>query len=355
MDSSIAMDEKKRLASFILIVLSLFILAVGAIIFFPFLKSAAWAIIIVLLLYPIYNRLNSFLKDRRAISATIMCIVVVAFIIVPSFFLFSALTEEAIKVYQRLESSRATDMTQVLPWLARYKETFTKYFPTVNFETRDIFSATSGRVGEFLVQESTLIFKNLLQFLAYLIFTLVITYYLFKEGDRFLTTIQELLPLSRIDAEMFTNRIYKVLIATLRGSLLTACLQAALGGLILWILGFSAPILWGTLMGIATFIPILGASVVWLPAVGYLLVKGSIFKALILAGFGALVISQVDYILRPILISGKAKIHNLLLFFSIIGGLWSFGLLGIFLGPIFVSLAIAVLEIYKLKVLERRT
>lgn len=349
------MDEKKGLASFILIVLSLFILAVGAKIFFPFLKSAAWAIIIVLLLYPIYNRLNSFLKDRRAISATIMCIVVVAFIIIPSFFLFSALTEEAIKVYQRLESSRATDMTQVLPWLARHKETFTKYFPTVNFETRDIFSVTLGRAGEFLVQEGTLIFKNLLQFLAYLIFTLVITYYLFKEGDRFLTTIQELLPLSKTDTEMFTNRIYEVLIATLRGSLLTALLQAVLGGLILWILGFSAPILWGTLMGIASFIPILGASVVWLPAVGYLLVKGSVFKALILAGFGALVISQVDYILRPILISGKAKIHNLLLFFSIIGGLWSFGLLGIFLGPIFVSLAIAVLEIYKLKALERRT
>ncbi len=80
--------------------------------------------------------------------------VVVAFIIVPSFFLFSALTEEAIKVYQHLESSRATDMTQGLPWLARYKETLTKYFPTVNFETRDIFSVTLGRAGEFLVQES---------------------------------------------------------------------------------------------------------------------------------------------------------------------------------------------------------
>lgn len=351
------MDDKKGLANIIIVALSLFILVMGAKIFLQFLKPAAWAVIIVLFLYPIHSRLNRILKHKRTLGAVIMCIIVIAFVIVPAFFLSSALTGEAIKVYKHLreviESSQATEMMQGLPWLVKYKEMFTKYFAPTDFEVKDLLSTTLGRVGQFLVQQGTSIFKNLLQFLISLVFTLVIIYYLFKDGDRFLTAVKELLPLSKIEAEQFTQRIYDVLIATLRGSFFTALIQGTLGGLILWILGFSAPILWGTLMGIATFIPILGTSIVWLPATGYLFVAGSIVKGLILLGFSLLVISQVDYFLRPILISGRAKLHNLLLFFSIIGGLWNFGLIGIFLGPILVSLAAGILEIYKLKVLGR--
>lgn len=351
------MNEKKRLANCILVALSLIILIMGARIFAPFLKPAAWAIIIVLFLYPVYSRLNSILKDRRGLSAALMCILVITFVIIPAFLLSSALAEEAIKLYTHLrevvETSKATEITERLYWLPKYKEALAKYFPTIRFEAKDVLSATLGRVGEFLVQEGTVIIKNFLQFLIHLVFTIVIIYYLFKDGRQFLSAVKELLPLSPIEAETFAIRIYEVLIATVRGSFFTGLIQGILGGMILWFLGFSAPVLWGTLMGIATFIPLLGTSVIWIPATVYLLLEGSIAKALILLAFSVLIISQVDYFLRPLLISGRAKLHNLLLFFSIIGGLWTFGLIGIFLGPILVSLAAGILEIYRLKVLER--
>lgn len=352
--NKVTVDQKKGLAYFIAMALSLFILAMGAKIFFPFLKPLAWAIIIVLFLYPFYSWLKKTLKNRRILSAALMCMLVVAFVIVPAFFLLSALAEEFIKAYNHLkelvESHQATEMIKGLAWL---DEKILKHFPAINLGAKDILSATLGRAGDFLVQQGTLIFKNILQFIIGLVFTLVIIYYLFKDGDTFLVAVQELLPLSKTDIEAFTERIYNVLIATLRGSFFTALIQGALGSLMFWILGFSTPILWGSLMAISAFIPILGTSIVWLPATGYLFAQGFIAKALILLVFGALVISQIDYFLRPILISGRAKLHNLLLFFSIIGGLWNFGLVGIFLGPILVSLAVGILEIYKLKVLER--
>jgi len=105
--------------------------------------------------------------------------------------------------------------------------------------------------------------------------------------------------------------------------------------------------LWGIVMGIATFLPMIGTALVWILATLYLFLTGAYLKGLILLLFSALVISQIDYFLRPYFISGKTELHNLFLFFSILGGLHLFGFLGLILGPIIIALCMSVLEFYR--------
>src|SRR4030067_1668199 len=134
--------------------------------------------------------------------------------------------------------------------------------------------------------------------------------------------------------------------ATIYGGIVVAIVQGLLGGLIFWILGLSSPILWGTAMAFLSFIPVGGTALIWAPTSLVFIIQGNFLKGIILLLFGALVISMVDNFLRPKLISSKTKIHPLLLFFSVLGGIQAFGMIGLVAGPLIATLCITLIEIY---------
>jgi len=106
----------------------------------------------------------------------------------------------------------------------------------------------------------------------------------------------------------------------------------------------SSPVLWGLVAGMASLIPFVGTGIIWAPAAVVLLLQGHWIKAILLLAWGSAVVAQADVVVRPYVVSGRAKIHNLLIFFALIGGMRAFGIIGIFIGPVVLSITIVALD-----------
>jgi predicted PurR-regulated permease PerM len=160
------------------------------------------------------------------------------------------------------------------------------------------------------------------------------------------------LPLSNHQSEAILARVNQVVSASVYGVVTIAMLQGLLAGLAFWMLGVPSPILWAVVLAFVCMIPIAGSFFVWLPASIYLMLTGHWTKAILLILWGALVISTIDNFLRPKLIKNQTKLHELFVFFSVLGGMSVFGLLGIVLGPVVLAITLGLLDTFKVDKLE---
>jgi len=339
--------------------LAALILILGLVLFLPFFEPICWAIILALFFYPVYKRLLKLLKGLNGLCSLLMCILIVLFIIIPVFTLLGSVTSELIKVYHQVQtliqngginfSPKSTNTTLVHKLIAWITSLVKAHQTTIEH----LLNTVSKKMGDFFLKQGTVVFKNIASIIFKSALMLVTLYYFFRDGEKMLETFKQLLPLPPKLADNFMDITHDVLSATLYGNILTAVIQGGLGIFILWSLNFSAPFLWGMIMGIATFIPMVGTAIVWGPATLYLFSTGLYLKGAILLAFSLAIISQIDYFLRPYLISGKTQIHTLFLFFSILGGLNVFGMLGLVLGPLLLALCVSILEIYRKNFLKR--
>ena len=178
-------------------------------------------------------------------------------------------------------------------------------------------------------------------------FVIITMYYLFRDGERVQDAIGKFLPLQKSQSKALFARTREVIEASVYGVLTVATVQGTLGGLAFWFLGLPSALLWGVVMTLLSVIPMAGSWLVWIPAVAYLLATGHWIKAIALLAWGALVVGTVDNFLRPKLVGKRAHLHELLVFFSVIGGLKVFGFLGLILGPVVLAITIALLEATK--------
>jgi predicted PurR-regulated permease PerM len=170
-------------------------------------------------------------------------------------------------------------------------------------------------------------------------------FYLLRDGPAFVEVGRWLIPLEGGLTDAMAAKTREVVVATVLGALLVALVQGVLGGLLFWALGLPGPALWGAVMAFAALLPAVGPPVIWLPAAAILLVTGEVTRGLVLIAVGTLLIGTVDNVLRAVLVGGRARLHPLVVFFSVLGGLVVFGIAGFLLGPILVVVALAVLEI----------
>lgn len=170
-------------------------------------------------------------------------------------------------------------------------------------------------------------------------------FYLLRDGPEFVEVGRWLIPLDEPLTDALLVKTREVIVATVLGALFVALVQGALGGLLFAVLGLPAPALWGGVMAFAGLLPAIGPPVVWLPAAVILLLTGEVARGVVLIAVGTLLIGTIDNVLRAILVGGKARLHSLVVFFAVLGGLVVFGVAGFLLGPILVVLALAVLEI----------
>jgi predicted PurR-regulated permease PerM len=179
------------------------------------------------------------------------------------------------------------------------------------------------------------------------IFVIFTMYYLFRDGEQIARALPEVLPLETEQSEEIITRTKDVISASVYGVLVIAAIQGTLGGLAFLVLGLPSALVWGVAMTLLSMIPLAGAFVVWAPAALFLAVTGSWVKALLLTVWGAVVIGSIDNFLRPKLVGEKTKLHELFIFFSVLGGLQVFGILGIVLGPVVLAIAIALLDVLR--------
>ncbi len=350
----------ERLSGIIALCLALTILFFGLLIFSPFFEPICWAIIICLFFHPVYKRLLELLRGQRALSSFIICFLIVAFIIIPIFLLITSLTAEVFRLYSSGVVSLKGINIDLIPSAEKYPILnklvikLLKAFKLYGSDLQTTIEGLTRSAGEFFLKQGTAIFKNITVLLFKSFLMLVILFYLFTDGEKFLEAFKKLLPIGEKSIENFMELTTEVIHATLYGNILAAAIQAGLGVFIFWVLDLTAPLLWGIILGLGTFVPMIGTAIVWGPASILLFLSGQYLKAAILLTFSLLVISQVDYFLRPYLISGKTEMHNLLLFLGILGGINVFGLLGLILGPIVIALCISILEVYKRNLLNRK-
>jgi predicted PurR-regulated permease PerM len=162
-------------------------------------------------------------------------------------------------------------------------------------------------------------------------------FFLFRDGERLRARAARMPLLRNPEVQRLVTRTREVVEASVLGTLAVAGLQGALGGLAFLVLGLPSPVLWGTAMALLSIIPMLGAFVVWIPAAVVLALSGAWVKALLLTVWGTFVIGLADNILRPMLVGNRARVHELVVFFGVLGGLEVFGVLGVVLGPVILT------------------
>jgi len=319
----------------------------------PFLGSVFWAILLAMVFYPLFQKLQRLLEKREVLSAITMTLLVILVILLPLSLLIISLANEVVGAYQGLEEMIKTGRLETylqqirdIPFFNWIWERLNQYLDFSQIDPESLLLKNLEQVSTFLFNQTSKILKGLSTFVFGFFFTLLSLYYLFKDGDRLFGKLKEILPIPARERDLLILRFKQMVYATIYGGLLIAIMQGVLGGVIFWILGISSPILWGTAMAFFSFIPIGGTAFIWVPATILLFIQGAFWKGIILLGLGIFGISMVDNLLRPFFISAKTNIHPLLLFFAVLGGIQAFGLAGLVVGPLIATLCLTLIEIY---------
>jgi len=318
----------------------------------PFVASLFWAVIFVVAFYPVNQVLKVLLRGKKGISAGICTLMVVLLIVIPLIYLTALLAKELTHAYQYFENLiESGAFENIMEKLERSKlvqrilQLFSNGNQPLNLE--DALLLMGQKLSRFFASQTTLLLKKVSLGVIQFLVMIVAIFYLLRDGDILLEKLKEVLPLEKEEKEELLRRIHEMIIASLYGNVLVAMVQGGFGGIGFWIVGLPSPILWGSVMALFSLLPLVGAYLVWVPASLWLFFgQGELGKALFLAGWGVLVVSIIDNLLRPIFISERVKVHPLLLFFAILGGIKAFGILGVVAAPLIVAFSLAIFDFY---------
>lgn len=353
------METKDRMSTSFLFLLLIGTSIVTFFLFKQFFITIMMAGVFASVLFPLHARLRRLFKNRNVLSALTICLLVIVLIVIPFVAIVSMLTVEAVNTYQSIEEKILSGYFDDLftpegeGWIAeviRYVSSQitnlnTNFSITVNWEEQLLSLAQIS--SQWIVDSGTALIKNIFITLFYFVIFMFTLFFFLLDGEKFMKEIKYLSPLRDSQDEIIYRKFKDVSGAAIFGTLAIAIIQGVLGGLGFLFLGLPSPLLWGTVMTFGALIPMVGTPIVWVPAVIILLLTGAWVKAIILAVYCLLIVSTADNFLRPILLEGKSKLHPLILFFSILGGLTIFGPLGIILGPIVIALFVTILHLYR--------
>ncbi|MGH9971385.1 MAG: AI-2E family transporter [Pyrinomonadaceae bacterium] len=312
----------------------------------PFVGVLGWATVLVICFYPVHRRLEKRIK-RSSLSALLSCLLVILTILVPVVFVTIAVFKELSGAVQNLQAAVAYVLDPNSPVTGRMLHWLDQYVNIEQLRSEQYFiEQIKGRGGSIAGQ--TLGFLGgVVGVIVQMFFVIFTMYYFFRDGDKIFAAVRDLLPLDREQATAIMARTGEVIGASVYGVFAIAIIQGTLGGLAFWALGLPSAIVWGVAMIFLSMIPMLGAFLVWVPAAIYLAVTGHPVKAILLVLWGTLVIGMIDNFLRPKLVGSRTKLHELLIFFSVLGGLQVFGVLGIVLGPVVLAITMALVDVFR--------
>lgn len=314
----------------------------------PFLGVLAWAVVLVIVFHPVHQRLATRIK-RRGLRAFVSCLLVVIIIVLPLVVLTTVVAQELAKVIPNLPSQTSDLLNSPTSPVAKISGWLQGRFGIDTVSSKAFVVDQLKQSSDWLLGSSLNLMGNIVSGIVRAFFVLFTMYYLFKDGDKIVDKLPAALPLSKAQSEVIIVRTKEVVSASVYGVVAIAAIQGFLGGTAFWALGIPSPLLWAVLMAFICMIPLAGSFLVWLPLSIYLIATGHWTKAIILIVWGALVISTIDNFLRPKLVGGQTKLHELLVFFSVLGGLSVFGLLGIVLGPVVLAITLGLLKTFQLR------
>ena len=279
------------------------------------------------------------------VIAVLLCLFI---IILPLAWLLYSCVAEGVALYDRLSSGTASlvdavdrlkeHFPEAQAWLAQYG-----YTPE---QIKAALSRTALSMGSLIAKNTMALGGSAAQLLTNLALVLYISFFLVRDGGRIRELLIRALPFGDHREERLFSKFAGVMRATVKGSLLVAMAQGALGGLMFWILDIRAAVLWGVVMTILSLIPVVGSALIWLPTALYLIAVGHYWEGGLLITYGACVIGLADNLLRPLLVGRDTKLPDFLVLLSTLGGFMLFGMDGFVTGPTLAVLFVTVWQIF---------
>ncbi|MFQ3573430.1 MAG: AI-2E family transporter [Thermodesulfovibrionales bacterium] len=316
--------------------------------FLPFITPIAWGIIFSLVFYPVYSFLTRYLKSPT-MSSIVTLIIIVITILGPVSYVSFMLVQEITAIAMQIKDGKLDFFVDVMKHPKLYsaiEKVLSIFHMTTEELEKKVVEGIMG-ISKDILSRLTKSIGNVIGLFIDFIFMTFSIFFILKDGKSFLSKISEYLPFSPEQKERLITQFKDIVVSTVYGGIIVAIIQGVITGVTLAFLDFRSPVLWGFATSVVSFVPLLGASVVWAPAAIYLFVEGSIIKGIILCIVGIFGISMVDNILKPIIIGSKTKLPVVFIFFSVIGGIALFGLIGLVAGPLVVVLFFSVMQIFK--------
>lgn len=348
--------DRNSLAKFIfLMFLSGILLYLCWLMLTPFLSILLWSGLLVIIFYPLYKKLIKK-TGNHTISAIITILISLLIFIIP-LFVISAL---AINELSQFSGISTDEIKLILTDFKNSRLSFVydylnKIVNIDNFLKPEDIKSFISKLSELILSASLYFIEGVFGMAVGLVISVFVMFYLFRDGDKIIRDIPEILPMENSQAKVLFKETSDLINATIRGTLFVAIIQGTLAGLIFWILGIQYFILLGMLAMLFSMIPSGGTAFITVPVIIFLAVTGDLWKAGILAAYAALVIGMIDNFLLPKLIKQRVKMNELFIFFSVLGGLQVFGILGLFLGPIVLAMAFGVFKVFRGNEIDKET
>src|SRR5574337_1125207 len=318
----------------------------------PFASPILWAVILVVVFQPVYRRLLHRLGGKSGLAALLLTITVIAAVVIPAILCGWVLAQEAVSFYQAAERvyqqqglTGITSHPAVMAGRALW-DRVNLPFMRLGFNLNALLLGGLSAVSSFIVDNLKGIAINLLSFTVNLFLAVFTLFFLLRDGEAIVRSLQRLLPLERKHAEALFSRLYDAVSAVVRGTIVTALAQGILGGVGYWAFGVPYPVFLGLATALFSLLPVGGSGLIWIPAAIYLFLEGGWIRVLLLLGWSTIVVSAADNVLKPALISGGTNLSTFFLFFGMLGGLQVFGILGFIVGPVLLVMLSTFLEIY---------
>lgn len=342
------MTNQQRIQLFFFIALLGIAAFMTYLVYQPFFNVIVLALVLAILLNPIYEKVLKFTGDRSTISATIVVALSVIFILVPLTLLSIEIFDQSRDVYVKLQNSNVDYLQQAINTI---ENPIKAHFPDFSIDVKLYLQ----QIVSWIQNNAANIVSGTTNALLGLMLTFVSLFFFLKDGKKFLTYIIRLSPLDdSYDVKIF-HRIGTMISSVVRGVLFIAVVQAILVGLGFYLFGVPNAVLWGTVTVIASLLPFIGTGLVVFPGVAFLLLTGNFMGAIGLAVWGTLLVGLIDNLMMPIMYGKGSKIHPLVILFSVLGGIYAFGPLGFLVGPMMVSFSIAILDIYLEYTAQKKT
>ena len=317
----------------------------------PFLSIIVLGAVVAGAFYPVYRLLSANDKISPGFASFLTCLLVFLVLFIPIVFFVGVLAQEASELIQLAKSPALSNfitthftnnalLERINPLLASFN------FNITGEELNRAISEVGREVGRFLYDQAMAIASNTLAFLASFFLMLLVIFFLLIDGHRLVLFLIDLSPLPEDQDNQLIGKFYDMASAILVGNGLCGAIQGIAGGVLFWVFGLQSAFLWGVIMALLAFLPIIGIGAVFIPTVFFLFLKGRIGASIFFLIFYLLLSGGVEYMLKPRIVGKKVQMHTLVVFLAIIGGLKIFGILGIIYGPLIATAFLTLTDIY---------
>ena len=331
------------------VLLGIITLALGWILL-PFYGTLLWSVVIAMIFAPVNARMLVWSKGRKTLAALGTLLSVIVLVMVPFALITVAVVSETSQVYQQLQSGEINPQSffdGAISGLPDWLVSLLGRFGLGDFDAiRAKLSIELSQAGKFVAGRALSIGQNTLNFVANLGIATYLSFFLIRDGEALARDARHALPLEADAKRALFAKFTTVIRATVKGNILVAAIQGALGGLAFWVLGLNGALLWAVVMAFLSMLPAFGAALVWVPVAIYFFLTGAVWQGVTLLVWGVLVIGLVDNLLRPILVGKDTRMPDYVVMISTLGGMAVFGINGFVLGLLIAAMFIAVWHLH---------